>query len=150
MNLSQLYDVNTKINDGNKYATDLEQYGKLDFFEDIRKSRIGDCDDYAIAKFLELLELGWSIENLRLAKCFTEPFPVVDPDGSVRDATWQERYHMVLLAKIDSIDYCLCNRMTIPKPASQTGYIFDQVQEAGTPFFRKVAGSPNVFAKEEE
>ncbi|MBL8665528.1 MAG: transglutaminase-like cysteine peptidase [Candidatus Odyssella sp.] len=51
------------------YRTDLENYGVEDYWATPRElfARGGDCEDYAIAKFLSLRALGWPAERLRVA-----------------------------------------------------------------------------------
>ncbi len=50
------------------YRTDLENYGAEDYWATPRElfARGGDCEDYAIAKFLSLRALGWPAERLRV------------------------------------------------------------------------------------
>lgn len=51
------------------YRTDIENYGAEDYWATPRElfARGGDCEDYAIAKFLSLRALGWPAERLRVA-----------------------------------------------------------------------------------
>jgi len=63
----QLRRVNDIMND-RRYILDRVNWGMEDYwqtvFEFIRKN--GDCEDYAIAKYLTLRELGWSADQLRI------------------------------------------------------------------------------------
>jgi predicted transglutaminase-like cysteine proteinase len=51
------------------YRADLENYGAEDYWATPRElfARGGDCEDYAIAKYLSLRALGWPAERLRVA-----------------------------------------------------------------------------------
>jgi predicted transglutaminase-like cysteine proteinase len=51
------------------YRADLENYGAEDYWATPKElfARGGDCEDYAIAKFLSLRALGWPAERLRVA-----------------------------------------------------------------------------------
>ena len=59
--------VNEEVNAGVTYTPDAEQFHAEDWWEDVRASRRGDCDDYAVSKLCRLLELGWPKDGLRLA-----------------------------------------------------------------------------------
>jgi predicted transglutaminase-like cysteine proteinase len=50
------------------YRTDLDNYGSEDYWATPRElfARGGDCEDYAIAKYLSLRALGWPAERLRV------------------------------------------------------------------------------------
>ena len=64
---TQIEEVNTYLNNVS-YLTDPINYGVADYLAVPREhlSRQGDCDDYAIAKFLSLRSLGFSNEGLRV------------------------------------------------------------------------------------
>ena len=67
--LEQLKRVNKAINGLVKYADDVKIFGKRDYWAspvEFVSSR-GDCEDYAVLKFLTLLELGFDNEQLRVA-----------------------------------------------------------------------------------
>lgn len=66
--LAQLRAVNAYLNRV-PYRTDLENYGSEDYWATPREffARGGDCEDYAIAKYLSLRALGWPAERLRVA-----------------------------------------------------------------------------------
>lgn len=65
--LAQLKAVNAYMNRF-PYRTDLENYGVEDHWATPREffAKGGDCEDYAIAKYLSLRALGWPAERLRL------------------------------------------------------------------------------------
>lgn len=64
---AQLDAVNRFMNQY-KYITDPINWGVDDYWESPAQflSRFGDCEDYAIAKFLSLRALGWPNEVLRV------------------------------------------------------------------------------------
>jgi predicted transglutaminase-like cysteine proteinase len=63
----QLQAVNRFLNDW-QYKTDSQNYGTRDYWasplEFLRRS--GDCEDYAIAKYVSLRQLGYPVDQLRL------------------------------------------------------------------------------------
>ena len=65
--LDQLDTVNRFLNDW-RYRDDSKNYGRRDYWatplEFFRRS--GDCEDYAIAKYVTLREIGFPAEQLRL------------------------------------------------------------------------------------
>ncbi|MGI9383379.1 MAG: transglutaminase-like cysteine peptidase [Methyloligellaceae bacterium] len=67
--LEQLRRVNKAINGLVKYADDVKVFGKRDYWASPVEfvSGRGDCEDYAILKFLTLLELGFDNDQLRVA-----------------------------------------------------------------------------------
>lgn len=64
---NQLHAVNSFINQW-RYRADQQNYGRSDYWaspaEFFRRS--GDCEDYAIAKYVTLRQLGFSADQLRL------------------------------------------------------------------------------------
>ncbi len=77
----------------------------------------GDCEDYALQKRKELLQLGWPTKALRIALTRT------------RHGT----YHAVLLATIGGTDFVLDNMTARILPWSATPYTFLFVQDARDP-----------------
>lgn len=65
--LAQLRRINDEIN-SRRYILDRVNWGMEDYwatvFEFLRKN--GDCEDYAIAKYVTLRALGWPAEKLRV------------------------------------------------------------------------------------
>jgi predicted transglutaminase-like cysteine proteinase len=65
--IDQLQAVNRFLNDW-RYKADAENYGQRDYWatplEFLRRS--GDCEDYAITKYVSLRQLGFAAERLRL------------------------------------------------------------------------------------
>jgi len=65
--MTQLKAVNDYLN-RIAYVADIENYGAEDFWATPRQffAKGGDCEDYAIAKYLSLRALGWPAERLRI------------------------------------------------------------------------------------
>lgn len=101
MKLADLNAVNSEVN-SLPYLSDAERYGNIEFWTQIDDGG-GDCEDFAIAKLRRLVAMGWPIERLRLACCFTET----------------GEYHAVLIASADEGDYMLDNRKPRPVPANE-------------------------------
>ncbi len=65
--LIQLNEVNNRINQA-KYITDSANWGQSDYWATPAEfmARFGDCEDYAIMKYLSLRRLGWKESALRV------------------------------------------------------------------------------------
>ncbi len=65
--LVQLNEVNKRINQAS-YITDSTNWGQKDYWATPAEfmARFGDCEDYAILKYLSLLHLGWREDDLRV------------------------------------------------------------------------------------
>lgn len=63
----QLKTVNNFVNQW-RYRADQQNYGKSDYWASPAEffSRSGDCEDYAITKYVSLRQMGFSAEQLRL------------------------------------------------------------------------------------
>jgi predicted transglutaminase-like cysteine proteinase len=63
----QLVAVNAYMN-ARPYVADDKNYGMQDYWASPGEflARSGDCEDFAIAKFLSLKQLGWSDDELRI------------------------------------------------------------------------------------
>jgi len=66
--MRQLEAVNAYVN-RTPYQPDSERFGMVDYWATPREflGRAGDCEDYAIAKYLSLRKLGWQPSELRIA-----------------------------------------------------------------------------------
>jgi len=95
---AQLDEANRAVNAAIRYVTDLVQYGEADRwsapFETFATGK-GDCEDYAIAKYVALQESGFPPDDLRL---------VLVRDRAVR------RDHAVLAARLGDRWLILDNR----------------------------------------
>jgi predicted transglutaminase-like cysteine proteinase len=93
--IDQLRAVNRFLNDW-RYKADEQNYGRRDYWatplEFLRHS--GDCEDYAIAKYVSLREIGFAPEQLRLVV--------------VRDVV-RDLAHAVLAVYVDDQVYVLDN-----------------------------------------
>jgi predicted transglutaminase-like cysteine proteinase len=65
--LDQLKALNKYMNKA-KYITDKSNWGKKDYWAtpDEFFAKFGDCEDYAITKFMSLKRLGWDPNDLRV------------------------------------------------------------------------------------
>ena len=65
--LIQLNEINNRINQA-KYITDSANWGQSDYWATPAEfmARFGDCEDYAILKYLSLRRLGWKESALRV------------------------------------------------------------------------------------
>jgi len=93
----QLTAVNRELN-RRRYVTDPVNWGVEDYWESPGEflARDGDCEDFAIAKFLSLRRLGWPAGSLRLA--------------AVRDVRLNVG-HAVLVAFLDGHTWMLDNQI---------------------------------------
>ena len=105
--LDQLDAVNRFLNNW-RYKEDFANYGRRDYWASPLEFflRSGDCEDYAIAKYVTLRELGFSAEALRL---------VVVQDV-VRDLA-----HAVLAVYLDDQVYILDNLTRAVAAAGRDG-----------------------------
>ncbi len=65
--LVQLNEVNNRMNKA-RYITDKANWGQKDYWATPGEfmARFGDCEDYAILKYLSLRRLGWKESSLRV------------------------------------------------------------------------------------
>ena len=65
--MTQLRQIQQYINEA-WYITDSRNYGRSDYWATPREffERDGDCEDFAIAKYMSLRALGWEREHLRI------------------------------------------------------------------------------------
>lgn len=94
--LELLRELNATANELISYRTDVSVYGEVDHWATPVESLTGygDCEDYAILKYLSLRELGYSAEQLRIRV-------VRDTDHDVG--------HAVLTVELDGRTYGLDN-----------------------------------------
>ncbi len=66
--IDQLHAVNGFVNKW-RYRTDDNNYGKSDYWASPAEffSRSGDCEDYAITKYVTLRQMGFAADELRIA-----------------------------------------------------------------------------------
>ena len=106
--IEQLQAVNRFLNDW-RYKADEQNYGRRDYWatplEFLRYS--GDCEDYAIAKYVTLRQLGFTPEQLRVVV--------------VRDAL-RDIAHAVLAVYLDGEVYILDNLTKAVLPQERIGH----------------------------
>ena len=108
----ELVKVQMDVNQDVKYISDMELYGKEEFWE--RTDDRGDCEDYALEKRERLSKQGWSkLTDLALATCWTE----------------LGNFHAVLIAKTDKGAYVLDNRHLSVRSWEDAPYKWDSIQE---------------------
>jgi predicted transglutaminase-like cysteine proteinase len=68
----QLAFVHASINRSISYASDFVAYGVADYWASPLESigKLGDCEDYGIAKYMMLRQLGYQAEDLKLVVLF--------------------------------------------------------------------------------
>lgn len=93
----QLSYINREMNRG-RYILDPQNWGKDDYWESVYEflTRDGDCEDYAIAKYMTLKEIGVSPQDMRI---------VVLQDYNLN------LMHAVLAVKLDGANYILDNQL---------------------------------------
>jgi len=111
----QINRVNTFVNDHITYTEDIDAWGQSDYWATPLESLgrgVGDCEDYAIAKYFSLLILGIPTDNLRITYVRAR---LGGPLSSVFEA------HMVLAyyPSVDSEPLILDNLIDEVRPASQ-------------------------------
>ncbi len=95
---AQLDAVNRFFN-AQPYITDIRNWGVPDYWAAIREflKKDGDCEDYAIAKYTVLKQLGWRVEDLRIIVVQDENLDVP---------------HAVLTVKLDNRFFVLDNQIS--------------------------------------
>jgi len=63
----QLREINARMNKA-PYITDIVNWGVPDYWETLKEffKKDGDCEDYAIAKYMSLKELGFDPDSMRI------------------------------------------------------------------------------------
>lgn len=102
--MTQLREINTEMND-KRYITDPVNWNLPDYwatpFQFLRKN--GDCEDYAISKYMALRDLGVPVDDMRI---------VVLNDLNLRIA------HAVLAVYVNGKPYILDNQISKVVPAT--------------------------------
>ena len=95
--MRQVAEVNTRMNSA-RYIEDINNYGDTDYWATPGQffDRSGDCEDYAIAKFLTLIELGFSNEQMRIAVVHDTNLNLI---------------HAVLVVYVNDVGYLLDNQI---------------------------------------
>jgi len=102
--------VNNYINARVEYRPDIEVWGKTDYWASVDETLTkgyGDCDDYAIAKYFTLKEVGFSEDDMRI---------VVLKDHSIN------QIHAVLSVNVNGAEYILDNQSPYLRTDHQLTY----------------------------
>jgi predicted transglutaminase-like cysteine proteinase len=105
---AQLSEVNEGVNAAIRYVSDLAQFGELDRWSSALATFAttkGDCEDYAIAKYVALREAGFAAGDLKILL--------------VRDRTVRMD-HAVLAARLEARWFILDNRWSELREDSQS------------------------------
>ena len=137
--IDQLKTVNNFINQW-RYRTDQHNYDRSDYWASPAEffSRSGDCEDYAIAKYVTLRQMGFSADQLRLVV--------------VKDLK-RGLAHAVLAAYVDGDVFILDNVNNQVRPqADVTEYapyysVNEQARWAHAAAPAKVASAAGLFSK---
>ena len=113
--LTQLIEINKKVNQETTFATDLDQYGILQHWSEVSPAGKGSCVSYSLTKRRDLRALGWRQEDLDLAIC-------KDMSG---------HGHMVLVAHTPAHDYVLDNQTDEVLPWEKVKYTWLEVTDQG-------------------
>jgi predicted transglutaminase-like cysteine proteinase len=95
--VEQLRAVNARLN-GVRYVTDPANWGLEDYWSTLRQflRRDGDCEDYAIAKYMLLKQIGVPVADMRIAIVMDQNLQVA---------------HAILAVKAGSSTYILDNQI---------------------------------------
>lgn len=117
------------------YARDPENFGEDDYWatpEEFLEANAGDCEEYAIIKYLTLKELGWSDDDMRI---------VVLWDSNM------EEYHAVVLINYLGKEFLLDNA-TPNVVAEADGFphyhVIEAVNETGSWSYRSGGYNPRM------
>jgi predicted transglutaminase-like cysteine proteinase len=112
----ELEEVNKSVNDAITPVTDLELYGKVEWWAYPTEGK-GDCEDYVLLKRRILIERGWPESTLLITV--------------VRDEN--NEGHAVLTVRTDGGDFVLDNKHSKVMAWSDTPYAFVKKQSAHNP-----------------
>lgn len=113
--LGDLDSVNRRINGAITAVTDQDYYGKREVWT-YPDDGFGDCEDFALLKRRELMQLGWPASSLRMAL--------------VRQRNGEA--HAVLFVTTDRGDFVLDNLVADVLDWSQTSYKFVKISSPET------------------
>lgn len=114
--LSELKRVNDQVNTAVVPVTDLEHYGKVDWWTYPVDGK-GDCEDYALEKRRRLIVLGWPESTLLITV--------------VRDQN--NEGHAILTVRTDEGDFVLDNQLREILRWADTPYVFIKEQSQHNP-----------------
>jgi len=116
----ELQEVNSEINEAIKPLTDMEAFGRNEYWTmplTLEGVSVGDCEDYALEKRRILIERGWPEGSLLLAAALAPGYG----------------RHAILVVSTDRGDYVLDNLYDEVKPWYSTGYYWQTRQDQRDP-----------------
>jgi predicted transglutaminase-like cysteine proteinase len=127
--IAEVRRVNRRVNSDIAYRPDAPATGQVDRWD--ARVRRGDCEDYALTKREELIDLGWPSRRLLLAMALTE-------DGVG---------HVVVIVRLEDSDLVLDNLSNRIVAWHATSHRYLKVQSAADPTrwhatLESVAASP--------
>ena len=87
----KLHEINSSLNHQIVYVSDEEQFGVKEDWDDARNTGKDDCDGFAMAKHMELIEAGFPEECLGIATCV-----IKDQGGHAVNVVSTDRGDLVL------------------------------------------------------
>lgn len=114
--LALLRKVNSRVNGAISPLSDAENYGSAEYWT-MPRNGYGDCEDYAMAKYRELLDAGVGSDKLRMTVVLDE----------------NRRNHVVLVVRHDGADLVLDSLNRKVKPWNETEYTYLAMQIGGDP-----------------
>lgn len=114
--LPLLHKVNSRVNSSISPKSDQDNYGVVEYWT-LPINGFGDCEDYALAKYRDLLDEGVGRDKLRVAV-------VLDRN---------RRNHVVLIVRHNGVDLVLDNLTNKIKPWNKTRYTYLAVQIVDDP-----------------
>lgn len=124
--LAQLAKFNADFNRANTYRTDLEAYGKAEYWTP--SGGVGDCEDFALGKQQALIHAGWPRAALRLAVGRT-------PEGVM---------HTVLMVRSSQGDLVLDNRQPQVRTWRELGLEWLSLQNPDDPRYWRSLVRPGL------
>ena len=115
--LSQLKQINREVNDGIRYTPDEGE--SWDIILELNGDSPGDCDDFAVTKRQQLIDLGFDWMDLKLATCWTK-----------KDRDEWKNYHLVLIVDTDKGKLVLDNAWDDIDHMEDRKYLFHKIQDS--------------------
>lgn len=123
----ELVVVNRAVNDAIESMTDLEAFGKEEYWTlplSVEGRPVGDCEDYALEKRRLLLARGWPADTVLLATAMAPGYG----------------RHAVLVVRTDRGDLVLDNLTDDVRHWTQTGYAWQSRQAGADPRYWVAVG----------
>ncbi|MCV2864793.1 transglutaminase-like cysteine peptidase [Defluviimonas sp. WL0075] len=125
-------DVNSAVNRRYRQVTDRRQYGTEEFWALPTSARGGDCEDFALAKKMSLIEAGVSPARLLIAT-------VLDRKRGL---------HAVLVMRTEAGDFVLDNLRNRVSGWQDTGYTFLRMQDPSAPSRWQAVFAGGIFGRQ--